>query len=144
MGIDPGVMTGYCKGTLEDNTLVLEPRQVTDDVDDVWRYLESLKPRHVVIEDFDFRQKSRAGLNLFPVQVIGIVRLWELMSITQTAVHLQKAATGKSYYTDNVLKQHDLYKRGVPHGLDALRHLLHWFTFGPGYQFNQKTRVILR
>jgi hypothetical protein len=114
---------------------------MVDDVDDFWRRLVSIKPRHLIIEDFEFRQgKQKTGLNLFPVQMIGIARLYSLIGNTQCAVHIQKAAQGKSYYTDNILKSLDLYKRGIPHAIDASRHLLHWFTFGSGYQYNGGTR----
>lgn len=137
IAIDPGVMTGYARGVISEGHLYYFPFQMVDDVDDMWRRLVEVNPRHIIIEDFEFRQgKQRTGLNLFPVQLIGVARLYSLMGNIQCALHIQKASFGKQYYTDNVLKAQDLYKRGIPHAMDASRHLLQWFTFGAGYQFN--------
>lgn len=137
IAIDPGVETGYCYAIItEDKQLEYYPFQSVDDVDDLWRRLVEFKPRHIVMEDFEFRGGARAGLNLFPVQLIGVARLYSLISTDgQIALRLQKAAQGKSYYTDPTLKQAGLYKRGIQHGMDASRHLLQWVTFGEGYQY---------
>ena len=137
IAIDPGVMTGYARGKISEGHLYYYAFQMVDDVDDLWRRLKDVRPRHVIIEDFEFRQgKQRTGINLFPVQLIGVTRLYALMGDVQCAVHIQKASYGKAYYTDNILKSRSLYKRGIPHAMDASRHLLQWFTFGAGYQFN--------
>lgn len=143
LAIDPGVTTGYCLAEIRNvnqSTKILidlHPSQMVDDVDGVWDKLDEIKPRYIVCEDFEFRQKSRAGLVLFSVQVIGVVRLYEIKAEHQIAVYLQKASQGKGYYTDKMLRDVGLYKRGIPHGTDALRHLCHWLTFGAGSQFTQ-------
>lgn len=138
--IDPGITSGFCYAELKPNVeLVYKPFQMVDDVDDLWNRLDKFKPDTIIIEDFEFRGRARAGLNLFPVQLIGIARLYE--NRNKVALHLQKAATGKAYYTDNILKQLGLYKRGIPHGMDASRHLLQWITFGPGFQYNGKSKI---
>lgn len=143
LAIDPGVTTGYAFAVIDEVTGLLKyyPHQMVDDIDDLWRRLILFKPRHVIIEDFDHRGKARTGLNYFPVQLIGVTRLWSLITVEQTACHLQKAATGKAYYTDNLLKQMSLYVRGKPHAMDASRHLLQWFTFGSGYQYNKSNKT---
>ena len=138
LAIDPGVMTGYCYGRiLEDKTVEIMPFQMTDDVDELWRRLVEYQPRHIIMEDFEYRSgKHTSGLNLFPVQLIGVARLYEMMAPDgKCALRLQRAAQGKSYYSDITLKSLGLYKRGVPHGIDAMRHLLQWLTFGSGYQY---------
>jgi hypothetical protein len=144
IAIDPGVMTGYCYAqVLDDGRVNYYPFQMTDDVDDLYRRLQAFQPRHIIMEDFEYRGgKRQSGLNLFPVQLIGVARLYELVGSVngQCALRLQKASTGKAYYTDTMLKSMGLYKRGVPHGMDASRHLLQWLTFGPGFQFiNQQS-----
>ena len=147
LGIDPGVMTGYCSGRLIEvsgkQTLLLKPVQVMDDVDDLWRRLIELKPRHIIMESFEFRQKSQTGVNLFPVQLIGVARFYSLTASEQCAVHMQTPAYGKAYYSDKLLKSSNLYIRGVPHGMDALRHLLQWWTFGSGFQYNNNVELLL-
>lgn len=140
IAIDPGVMTGYAYARITDaRELEFYPFEMTDEVDDFWRRIIDFKPNVIVMEDFDFRgghQRASTGINYFPIQLIGIARLYELIEPTgKTALYLQKAAQGKSYYSNQVLKERKLYKRGVPHGMDATRHLLQWITFGPGYQY---------
>ena len=137
ISVDPGIMTGYCYAKFEDGIVQYHPFQIVEDVDDFWRRLAFFKPRYVVIEDFEFRRGKRAagGLELFPVQMIGVARLYTMVARHQSAIFVQKAAQGKSYYTNEVLKQNDLYERGIPHAMDASRHLLQWAFFGAGFKY---------
>lgn len=136
MAIDPGETTGICYARLRtDGILEYHPFQVTDDVDDLWRRIHAFAPDQIIIEDFEFRGGARAGLNLKPVQHIGVVRLYDL-TVGKGNLRIQKAAQGKSYYNDKSLRNLGLYVRGIPHGMDASRHLLQWFTFGPGFKHN--------
>jgi hypothetical protein len=137
LAVDPGVMTGYVYARItDDQQIEVFPFQMTDDVDEFWSRLKLFVPDAIVMEDFEFRGRSRTGLNLFPVQLIGIARLYELIEPTgKCQLVLQSAGVGKGYYTDVVLKKHGLYKRGIPHGMDALRHLLQWITFRGGYTY---------
>jgi hypothetical protein len=135
--IDPGVTTGYTKCFIEPKkSLKFYPFQATDDVNDFWDRLEAFEPRYIVIEKFEYRNRARAGLNLFPVELIGVTHLYVSKARHQVALFEQTAYEGKGYYTDNILKQHGLYKRGIPHGMDATRHLLQWATFKYGYQYH--------
>jgi len=144
IAIDPGVMTGYAYARITpEGDLEFFPFQMTDEVDDLWRRLFAFRPDRIIMEDFDFRgghQRAKTGINYFPLQLIGVARLYELTEPTgKCALYLQKAAQGKAYFSDTVLKNTKLYKRGIPHGMDATRHLLQWATFGAGYQhFNGK------
>lgn len=115
-----------------------------DEVDDLWRRLNELHPRYIICEDFEFRgghHRAATGIDYFPLQLIGISRLYAEVATHQCAALLQKPAQGKSYYTNNVLKQMGILQRGMAtelgHGLDATRHLLQWFTFGAGYKYNK-------
>lgn len=135
IAIDPGVTTGYAYGDIKEGNLKFHITQSRDEVWDLWDRLKKYTPDYVIIEDFEFRKGSqRGGLNLFPQQMIGVTRLYSVLT-KNNRLFIQNAAQGKSYYTDNVLKQSNLYMRGIPHGTDASRHLLQWFTFGFGYQF---------
>lgn len=137
ISIDPGRTTGYCYAQIiEGKPLEYFPFQAMDEVDDLWRRLAEFKPRYIIIEDFEFRQRARTGLVLFSVELIGVARLYSLVAPHQCSIFIQKASQGKGYYSDATLKAHNLHRRGVPHGMDASRHLLQWFTFGAGYQYN--------
>ena len=137
MAVDPGVMTGFTYANItEERKLVVYPFQMPDEVDDFWRRLHKFLPDIIVMEDFEFRGKARTGLNLFPCQLIGVARLYELVEPTgKVQLHLQSAGVGKQYYTDVMLKSKGLYKRGIPHGMDSMRHLLQWATFRGGAQY---------
>lgn len=143
ISIDPGVETGFCYALITDEKMVYYPFQSVCEVDDLWRMLSAFKPRYIIIEDFESRRGSlaRGGLNLFPVQLIGVTRLYELLAQHQCASFIQKAAQGKSYWSNDTLKQAGFYLRGKPHAMDASRHLLQWLMFGYGYQFLGKRRV---
>lgn len=142
LAVDPGVTSGFCYAELvhlnDGDYLEFFPTQMVDEVDDLWRRLEHFRPRYIIIESFQYRQAARRGLNLKPVELIGVVKLYECLAQHQTAVVEQTAATGKGYYTDTILKKNGFYVPGVPHGMDAMRHLLQWFTFGAGYQMHSK------
>jgi hypothetical protein len=136
LAIDPGRCSGYCYAAFQKGELYFVPFQMVDDVEDLWNRIRKFDPKHIVCEDFEFRGGARKGLDLFPVQLIGVVRLWH--ATHSTSLTLQKASVGKSYYSDATLKQLDLYQRGNEHGRDASRHLLQWATFGSGYKYVQK------
>lgn len=144
LAIDPGVTTGYCQAIVYGGKLSYYTFQMTDEVDDLWRRLQDEAPSFIICEDFEFRgghHKAATGINYFPLQLIGVARLYaELQPAGQCACILQKPAQGKAYYTNPVLKAQGHLPRGaatnVHHGIDAMRHLFQWFTFGPGFKYN--------
>lgn len=141
MSCDPGVTSGYTYALVEPKQYTrYYPFQMLDDVDDFWRRLREFKPRYLIMEDFEFRQgRQRTGINLFPKELIGVGRLYSLIADHDIAFYLQKAATGKAYYSDKVMKAGGFMNYGdaskLGHGIDASRHLLQWLTFGAGSQF---------
>ena len=137
LAVDPGIMTGFTYARItDDQRLEVYPFQMPDAVDDFWRRLHEFQPDIIVMEDFEFRGRARTGLILYPVQLIGIASLYEMVEPTgRCQLVLQPASTGKAYYTDVMLKSKGVYKRGIPHGMDSLRHLLQWATFRGGAQY---------
>lgn len=135
LALDPGITTGYAIAVHDDNTLYLASAQAILTHTELYKLLLYVFADHVVCEDFEFRQGARDNLELFSVQLIGVVNLW-MQGEMIGKLYMQKAAEGKGYYSDEALKKLEIYKRGVPHGMDALRHFMHWFTFKAGFQFN--------
>lgn len=140
LAVDPGIETGYCYASILEKHLYYCPFQSNDDVDDFWRRIQAFGPVAIVMENFEFRGGARKGLELFPVQLIGVARLYSLIGPPDFQLYLQSASQGKSYYTDTILKNKELHIRGIPHGIDSSRHLLQWATFGPGYKFFEGER----
>jgi hypothetical protein len=131
--IDPGLMTGYTYAEIgESKKLRFYPFQMMDDVQDLYNRLTDFKPKYIVYESFEFR-KGVKGVDLFPRELIGIINLYSLQS--GAPPFKQSPAQAKTYYSNEVLKQLGLYVRGMPHGMDATRHLLQWCMFGYGNQF---------
>lgn len=145
ISIDPGETTGYALAKKDHDKLYLAYDQARMNHSDFWAFLRETNkhgPVHTVCEDFEFRQgKQKTGLSLYPVELIGVLRLW-CNNEQWYPLWMQKAAQGKGYYDDNKLKSMRIYQKGLDHGRDAARHLLHWFNFGGGYQFNDNDPTV--
>jgi hypothetical protein len=137
IALDPGITTGIAYGIIEKGLMTVDANQRQWTHSQLASELQVNWPDVVICETFEYRNKARAGLELYPVELIGVVKLYIQTCISPVELILQNAATGKGYYSDQKLKDEGVYQRGVPHGMDALRHLLHWYTFGPGYKYNK-------
>jgi hypothetical protein len=133
LSVDPGITTGYCLATVDRTTIDLWPHQEKYDVAPFYSQLDKHGPDHIILEDFEYRKSQRDGLILFSVQLIGVTRLWGKWKTVP--VTMQSAAKGKGFYSNDQLKLVGAYKRGIPHAMDATRHLMHWLTFGAGFQY---------
>jgi len=143
LALDPGITTGYCFGTYSDRKLYLIPGQRKFALWELHQQLTKICDiygTHIIYEDFAYRNASRSGLDLTPVKMIGIIEMHgeyadlALAAYAQERVHFNKqtAADGKAFYSDTKLKDLGVYVKGLKHGMDATRHLLHWATFKAG------------
>jgi hypothetical protein len=141
VSIDPGITTGYAIAILDTEVLYVSYAQEKFSHRNLWDMLTEIEPAYVICESFEYRNnRHRNNLELYPLELIGVVKLFT----DPNNLTMQNAAKGKGFYTDEKLKKMDLYIPGLQHGRDAARHLLHWFTFGPGYQYNTKgTKIVL-
>jgi hypothetical protein len=141
LALDPGVTTGWClaRWLPENNRLLLTYSQNQFSLLDLFHFTSSIlfdvDEYTIIYETFEYRNKARAGLNLTPVKMIGIVELQGESFPNILKLYPQNAAQGKGFWKDDKLKKYELYKPGVQHGRDAARHMLHFFTFGPGAQY---------
>lgn len=135
VAFDPGGTTGHAVGIIEDGTMAVRAGQTRFDHIELYNQLAFLNPQYVIAEEFEFRNRSRKGLDLYPRELLGVLELW--CQQNKKLIFRQKAGQALgAYYKDTKLKQDGLYIAGKPHAMDALRHLLHWYTYGFGYQFN--------
>ena len=135
LALDPGVTTGYCFGTYADRKLYLIPGQRKFSLGELYKLLNRVSfipGTHTIYEDFAYRNASRSGLDLTPVKMIAIIELWDEYKNRRSMFYKQTAADGKAFYSDAKLKEMELYVKGLKHGMDATRHLLHWATFKAG------------
>lgn len=143
IALDPGKTTGVCYGVKhdDDNTLYLAPHEQQYSLQELYflldEFLNVSDPGHtnIIYEDFQYRNYARAGLDLTPVKMIGVIELVIEQCAPTILDTKQSPATGKSFYKDDELKRIGCYKVGMQHGRDATRHLLQWVNFGAGGQF---------
>lgn len=147
IALDPGITTGLSVASVEDETVELTCEQALFDHWHLYELLAELRPEHIVCESFEYRNRSRAGLVLFSVELIGIVKFYQQATAHAVELYFPTAAKGKShdynFFNDDKLKKMGLYVKGKEHGRDAVRHFMNWFTFGAGYQFNAGQSVRL-
>lgn len=129
VAIDPGRTIGVAVAKVTDR-VVISYSQFEFQPATLWSRLSEWNPSMIICESFRYRQRA-TGADLTAVEVIGIVRLW--CDLQGVSLLFQTPAQGKSYWSDDKLRQLDLYERGLPHGRDACRHLLYWLHFGSGY-----------
>jgi len=142
VSLDPGGTTGHATGLIDDGLMTIVSGQDRFTHRDLWLQLNVSKPQVLVCESFDYRRSGRgrtpAKVDLYPRELIGICNLYVQM-IDRCELVMQKPSEGKSgYFNDRKLREDDLYKIARPHANDAVRHLLQWFTFGKGYQYNTR------
>lgn len=145
IALDPGRTTGVALASKDEDSLKIDYFQAKWNHLILYGFLHGRaqlgKLDHVVCESFEFRQgKQKTGVDLYPCELIGIVKLFEAQWALNgnkpiIPLTMQTAAQGKGYYDDRKLRNLDLYKKAVPHGRDACRHLLQWLFFGPGYKY---------
>lgn len=134
LSLDPGGTTGYAICDINsNNSISINWDQAKLTESELTELMETVIADVVICEDFEYRNRARAGLDLTSPRLIGVVKLFSQSSDTKLV--LQKAMVGKGHYSDQRLKTLDLYRRGTPHGRDALRHLLHWLTFKEGNKY---------
>jgi hypothetical protein len=154
VALDPGRTTGHATGYIDDGLMKISAGQTAFSHIDLYSNLRIVKPDFIVCELFEFRAGTRARtkVDLYPCELMGVVSLYGQQSqegawtdvegiaveVKECIVYWQKpsAALG-GFYTDAKLKKDGLYKalKGG-HSNDAVRHLLQWYTFGPGYKYN--------
>jgi len=146
ISIDPGGTTGWATLTA-DRILPVVPREAVtyknvefhsghlsapDHHLELFLLLQDqlVETTHVVCESFEYRQESRAGLDLHAPQYIGVVKLftqqWQLMLYMQTASMGKVVGRKNSFTKKENLVRLGLWKPGKEYKdeMDAYGHLL--------------------
>lgn len=138
LALDPGKTTGYAFATYADERLRIIPGQYGFTLFSLHNLVENLPHQswvHIIYEDFAYRNVSRAGLDLTPVKMIGMIEWSQQFDIATNCgrnYYKQTASQGKGFFDNDKLKQLGIYVPGMKHGMDAVRHLMHWVRFGAG------------
>lgn len=140
LALDPGVTTGYAAALYSPGRLSVAVDEQVWTPHGLYQWLnvyiaESELPTTIIFESFEYRNKPRTGLNLTPVELIGVINIFRERYEPFVEFVMQSAASGKAFFSDDKLKQLGAYKVGKKHGRDATRHLLQWANFGAGGQY---------
>ena len=77
----------------------------------------------IVVEDYIITSGRNVTHSREPLKVIGIIE--ERFKDHEIVI---MPSAKKEYASDQMLKAHDVYKSGLPHGNDAMRHIVTWAT----------------
>lgn len=151
LALDPGVTTGYCLATLQDDRLYIAPGEAHLTLLEIDTILLSLvglhndAKVHIIYEDFTFRiGSSRTGLDFTPARIQGVIELYreKFEPLVGFDKQVPSVQGNKAFYSDNRLKQLGVYwGHGKGHARSATKHLLHWLNFGAGGKYVDVTRV---
>ncbi len=125
LSLDPGITTGIA--TLDSSDAV-HADQVKCDHRAFFDFLVGYDPDAIVFERFVYQRRDK--VELWPVEVIGIIRLYtEQFDVPLFA---QTPSQAKKLWTDDKVKKLGLWKPGLGHGMDAVRHLLYHLVVTKG------------
>lgn len=147
IALDPGGTTGWAKGLIREGRMGVTSGQDTWNHYQIYEYLRLFKPDAIVCERFDYRKggKKQEGVELVSREYIGIVHLFVQRRqppvihrcVVKLYLQMPTEALGGFWAKDSKLKEDGVFMVGKPHANDAMRHLLQWFQFGPGFRFNK-------
>ncbi len=139
IAIDPGGTTGIVEAEKARGKLLLTVSQERLTPYGFLKFLQDKADRRTIllVEDFEFRPKSPAGLRMISAHLIGVAMAYS--EFRECPLIMQKASYAKSgfYRNEAALKKAGVHVPGMPHGMDAMRHFLQWFAFGPGFKYNK-------
>lgn len=140
IALDPGRTTGYALALKNEESYYVTYDQAELDHGQLWRFIPPTIDI-VICESFEYRH-LKTGADLYPCELIGVIKLWvEGPTFRETDLiwlHMQEPSIQsdkKAYFSNAKLKEMDLYRSGVEHGRSAIKHLLYWFEFGPGFKY---------
>lgn len=138
LALDPGVTTGWASIDIPDVSKDVDLTQAVgvgqlgphDHHSELYAMMELMQTSDFVLitERFEYRNKSRAGLQLESREYIGVAKMFyqeRMRGLGQQAV-FQNASQAKGFVEDRHIKALGLWSPGMKHAMDALRHLIYF------------------
>lgn len=142
--LDPGITTGVVEAKIpwEGNADVqLMPSQHKWDHVSFDKFLKNTAPDAIIYERFEYR-RGLGNAELFPRELIGIINLYG--AYEDVVLFAQMPARKNEFFKKKEkIKELELWVPDLRHGMDAMRHFLYWWSFGPGFQFNKGNKLCL-
>jgi len=131
--LDPGQTTGvaFFHGTELKEVLQQKTPNIPSAVELFTELLDRLPVDTIVIEDYHvyaWRAKQHAWSDLYTPRMIGAVEA--ICAQRSLPLVKQSAQIAKGFVTDTKLKAWELYRKGMPHARDAVRHGCYYILFG--------------
>ena len=122
IALDPGVTTGVALYTDWPKKHVhIKTEQLLFDHNELYEWLWDNHPTEIVYESFIYQRRNK--VELYPVEVIGVIKLFAQKN--EVPIFVQSASQAKGFITNDKIKKLNLWEPGRVHGMDALRHLLY-------------------
>lgn len=135
VSLDPGQTTGWAAWTdYEDKSVSqftcgqIGPQEHHKALFDMLGMLHTSEYA-IVCERFEYRNRSRPGLELISREYIGVTRLF-VQERSDVHLEMQSASQAKGFVTDAHIKKLGLWSPGDRHAMDAYRHLLYFLING--------------
>ncbi len=119
IALDPGITTGIATIDTSADSIHIDQIKVTHR--ELYSYISDFRPDEILYENFIYQRRNK--VELYPVEVIGIIKLYA--QYYDIPLYVQSASQAKGFITDEKIKALGLWKKGQVHGMDALRHLLY-------------------
>ncbi len=129
LALDPGGTTGWA---VFSGTVLEDVGQSKLDGLGLQGLVTRTRPQVLVLENYRiYRQKamSHVGSEVLPARLIGALEL--IAETRHIPLHLQMAGPVKDFVTDAKLRAWGLYRPGLEHGRDAIRHGCYFLLFPP-------------
>ena len=125
LALDPGITTGAAMHFGIDQ---ITTQQTMLPHIHFYEWLKQTDPTVIVYETFLYQRRDK--VELYPVEVIGVIKLFA----EQRGIPLygQSPSQAKGFMDDDKLKGMGLWKPGQKHGMDALRHLMYYLVVTKG------------
>lgn len=135
IGLDPGETTGVSIWSRAESQFLVTPHQINTSTMEwgVDRFSELIQPSPgslIIMEGYRvyaWKLKEHSFSSLFVPRLIGCVET--LCRLRRVPLVIQSAQKGKSFVTDDRLKEWGLYIPGSPHANDATRHVCQVLLF---------------
>lgn len=121
IAIDPGATTGFATLDIGIKSYQMELYKYPSPHATLYDHLSEVRPTKILYEAFLHRQ-GQLGVQFTGIEYIGVILLWGQRN--RVKCYPITPSQGKAFWTDEKLKTIELYKRGIPHGMDATRVLL--------------------
>ncbi len=125
LSLDPGITTGIATLDYSDG---VHADQVKCDHRAFYDFLVGYNPDTIIFERFVYQRRDK--VELWPVEVIGVIRLYSEQF--EVPLFAQTPSQAKNLWTDDKIKKLELWQPSLGHGMDAIRHLLYHLVVTKG------------